>query len=255
MRTGVFMAAAAALLGGCFDEGGDAGNTQAALTMADGLMAFPDIQNNLQTDPGAAAVGLLAFIKTPVAANNLVAPPFDLASMDSELVAPPTGVPECLTTSGPAGCDSFTTNSLCEAGNFTFSGSASRTCAPCENVAGVCTYNWQLDLTYARNGLEITVHTSGPQMASASEVSISSDWDFGLTNAGFITGGSLHIESCGPATIKPGPPRRLVNAQFFVTPRYTTGAYLGVCAHVFFDGDGNPSTKSDPRDKTSCGCL
>jgi hypothetical protein len=254
MRTALVLAAGAALAG-CFDEGEQGGNTAAAETMADGLLAFPDIHNNIETDPGAAAVALLAFVKAPVAANNLVAPPFDLGTLNAARAEAPTPVPDCLTTSGPAGCDSFVTNSTCEAGNFTFSGNASRSCTPCANVTGTCTYDWALDLQYSSTAFTLTVHTTGPATVAASSVTYATTWDFTLVSGGHTTAGSMEIGSCGAATIDPGPPRRLVSSEFYVAALSPTGDYLGICAHVLWDASGNPSVRRGPNDDVVCECL
>src|SRR5262245_13063973 len=88
----------AVVLAGCFDEGGDAAQTQAAITTAQGLIAFGDIHSNLETDPGKAGEALLDFIKWPVAANSLITPPLGGVADDVMAAmreAPNAPVPAC----------------------------------------------------------------------------------------------------------------------------------------------------------------
>ncbi len=238
MRPRQWVVACGIVLAGCFDEGGDAQRTAAAVTVADGLLAFPDVSNNLTADPAAAGDALFKFIKTPIAAQNLIAPPFDLAGISpaARTNAAPTDVPDCLDTTGPAGCDSFTTNSQCMAGGFTFTGTASRTCSPCDNVTGVCTYGWDLDLGYVANDFNLQLKTKGPISVSPSSITIDTHFQFNLTTGSYALAGELDVKSCGAITVNPGPPRRMVNSSFTVVD-----AARSSCALVKFDAQGNVS--------------
>ena len=268
MRLGRWLVGCAVLLGGCFDEGGDAVQTNSALAMGQGLMAFQDIESNISTDPGAAGAGLFDFIKTPIAAYNLVAPPFDLAGMPSSarVGVAPASVPACITTSGPGGCDSFTSNSLCEAGDFTFMGNASRTCLGCPDmpdVAGACTYNWNIDLTYTAPDFTLTMTTTGPATVSHTELTATTEFRFDLDTHGYHFGGDIDIRSCQPGTIQESPtpdhkPRKLVNAFFAVSLLTGIGPLSKIiaCSDVHFDGNGDVTvTKPLTCTTTSQRCL
>jgi hypothetical protein len=246
-----------AAIGGCFDEGGDGSRNQAALTTAQGLIAFRDIHDNLETDPGLAGEALLEFIKTPVAASNLIAPPFDIAEMDSARLGPTplSAVPACLTTSGEPSCDAFRTSDICEAGGFKFVGAASRHCSPCDDPTGLCAYRWGFaDLSYTSPAFTLVLQTYGRWEGQANQVTASTSVKFDLTIGARRRVGELGICSCGTLTIKnsmtaTGKPRYLADSQFVVREMLNgQPAATNICAQVTFDGAGNISTTG------SCSC-
>jgi len=241
MRRVMWLAVCLGLVGGCFDEGGDEVQRQNAVAVADGLIAFADIKNNITTNPGAAGEALLLFIQTPIAAENLISPPSEQTELDAARVAAPLAVPDCLTTTGSDGCDSFMTNTgvTCEAGPFTFKGDASRTCAPCSDLTGSCTYGWHLDVGYVVPGLDLKITTSGPTTTTLTSITFDNNFTYTL-NAGTTRSGSANIKSCGPATLSMGTPKRLVSSTFVVR----SAAIPTRCVLVSFDGSGSVSTSN-----------
>ena len=248
MRIGRWFVVSGIVLGGCFDEGGDEVRTESALSVADGLIAFADIKNNITTNPGAAGEALLLFIQTPVAAENLISPPTDFADLGTARIAPHAPVPDCLTTMGSEGCDSFATNTgaICEAGPFTFSGSASRTCAVCTDTMGSCTYGWDLKIGYVVPGMDLQITTKGPITTTLTSIDFDTSFTWSLTANGAQRTGNANIKSCGAATLGGGTPKRLVSSKFVVR----SGAIPTRCAVVSFDGSGQASA-SNP---TVSGC-
>ena len=256
MRTSYVLLSGLAL-GGCFDEGGDTQRTAAANTVVDSLIAFSDIQANLTTDPVKAADALVKFVRTPVAANNLIAQPFDLAGATPVKRVASLGVPDCLTTSGPVGCDGFVTNAQCEAGDFTFTGNASRTCpdgpdpnSACDDVLGRCTYNWNLDLGYTTSSFALHMTTTGPVTVAKDDIQADVSFNFTLVNGTNTVAGNLRVCSCGAITVDAGPPRMVVNSSFVVKDNVAPQR----CALVVFDAQGAMSSSSACicADSTTC---
>ena len=253
MRTSYHLVIAGVVLAGCFEGGADSSRTAAAQTMAQGILAFPDIEANLTTDPATAATALLAFVKTPVAADNLVSPPFDFSVMDSARVSPDSPVPGCLTTMGMPSCDGFTTNDTCTAGGFSFQGNATRTCNPCNDPASTCAYNWTLPaLNYTSSAFTLDLKTAGSATLAASQVTANMTFSYSLNDSTNAVAGIVSICSCGAATIQAGPaptglPRKLVNSSFVV--KALPVAAPPRCALVNFDANENVTTTA------SCACA
>jgi len=239
MRSATWFGVFGVLLGGCFDEGGDEAQTLNAVAVADGLIAFADIKNNLTTDPAAAGEALLKFIQTPIAAENLISPPSEQTELNIALLAAPADVPACLDSMGSEGCDRFDTKPgmTCNAGPFTFTGWASRTCDVCTDVTGSCLYDWRLDVRYVVPGVDLRVVTDGPTTTTLASISFENYFDYEL-NAGGIRRGRVNITSCGPANLNMGTPRRLVNSKFVVRSVPNPAR----CVVVSFDGSGSVST-------------
>jgi hypothetical protein len=251
MKTGSWLVIAVAMVTGCFDEGGDAARTQAAITTAQGLIAFGDIQSNLTTDPAKAGEALLEFIKWPVAADSLVSPPFAEAAavMDaSPRLAPALPVPDCLLQSGEPACESYSTVDTCEAGGFTFTGFMNRKCAKCDDPRGLCAYGWVLpELKYVSTRFTLSMRTAGSWIGSTSQITPNLSAQYELETPGregdLRHAGTLSACACTVFTVEDGPPptgkpRKLVNSSFVVRAA-TVGAER--CALVKFDGNGNPS--------------
>jgi hypothetical protein len=254
--------ASLALASGCFDEGSTTVQTTAALTTAQGLIAFADIHNNIESDPAAAGEALLEFMKWPVAADNLVSPPFDLSIMDtaqrSESNAAP--VPECLLITGKAGCDHFQVVDECEAGGFSFNGSASRRCSPCDMVEGTCRYGFQFpQLTYTSTLFTLQLSTAGSWIGTASAVTpnLSAHYLLNLHGAAAARQGTLGACACSTFTVQRamtdnGKPRKLVNSSFVV--QATLVGDEPRCALVEFDSNGDVSVENSCTCKTGAAC-
>ena len=230
-------------LAGCFDEGGAAAQRQSAVEVADGLIAFADIKNNIPNNGGAAGDALLKFIQTPVSAENLISPPSDLEIGSARInVPPPAALPGCLTTTGSEGCDSFATNAgmTCEAGPFTFTGAASRTCAVCTDTMGSCEYEWKgLDTAtkfhvgYMVPGLDLQIDTAGKITTTLASISFSTTFEYRY-NAGRLRTGNAMINSCGAAMLSSTAPKTLINSSFAVK----SVAIPTRCVIVKFDATG-----------------
>ncbi|MBL9015915.1 MAG: hypothetical protein JNL83_17140 [Myxococcales bacterium] len=250
------------LLAGCFDEGGDERQRESAVQVADGLIAFAEIKNNIPNNGGAAGEALLKFIQTPVAAENLITPPGDLTTSVARIAVPPhAALPGCLTTMGSEGCDSFDTNAgmTCEAGPFTFTGHASRTCDVCTDTMGRCTYEWKgltaetkFHIGYVVPGLDLQIDTTGTTATTLTSITFDTTFDYRY-NAGSLQTGSATIKSCGAAMLGAGTPKRLVSSKFVVR----SVAIPTHCAVVSFDGSGvisasNPTVGACAATTTGC---
>lgn len=259
-----------ALLGaGCFDEGGgDAAQAKTIETLVQGLIAFGDIHSNIETDPGAAGIALLEFIKWPVAADALLSPPFggETEVMDTSMrLAPTLPVPDCLLQSGEPACDTYTTTDTCEAGGFTFRGNMTRRCWDCDNPRDVCSYAWTLpELKFTSSKFELSLSTAGTWTGVASEITpnLSARYDLNVFNGtDSIRYGNVSACACTPFTIVDSPttsgkPRKLVNTQFIV--RLIAFDYVTAsdrCALVTFDGNGNPSVEDSCKCSTGDTCV
>jgi hypothetical protein len=237
----------AVLMTACLDEGGDDHQTLAATATAEGLLAFADLSDNLTTDPGKAADALLKFLGTPIAARELVSPPFQFASEPTVERLAPADLPGCVTTTGPAGCDSFAATE-CVAGNFEFTGSGSRMCPGCPDnpdTLGACTYSWNLDVGYSDERFDLKLQeTSGTETVSPTEITANVTFPYRLSVdrlANSFTAGLIEVCACGPLTIDQGPPRKLVRGEFVVKDR--VGSVIDLfkpaqrCAQVTFNDD------------------
>jgi hypothetical protein len=266
---------------GCFEEGGDTAREEAANVTVESILAFGDIQKNLETDPAAAGEALTKFIRTPIAAGNMLGEPISFTSVEpASRIAMPTEVPLCYQAIGPTGCDGINTTSTCEAGTFTFSGSAARTCGElateptpnCLDVLGSCTYSWGLQVPPAitPSPVPLTVgFTLAPNTAFSMTTSGSATIDvdaigagvlnadinfdeYSLTTGDRVTSGQIRVCSCGDATVAlVAGKRRLVNSSF-VAKDLNTG--LGQrCALATFDAAGKVtvSTPASP----ACACA
>jgi len=227
------------MLAGCFDEGGDEAKVQSASAVADGILAFAEIKNNIPANPGPAGEALLRFIQTPVAAENLISPPGELSDLGAQRLSAPAPIPDCMTTMGSEGCDSFATNqgTTCEAGPFTFTGSASRMCSPCTDLMGTCTYDWNLTVRYVVPNVDLSITTDGPVTTTLSSIEFDTTFTYMLNANGETRSGSASIKSCGAAMLSSSAPKKLVNSKFVVR----SIAIPTRCALVTFDGAGTPS--------------
>jgi len=257
MRVRTWLAISALLVGGCFDEGGgDAARDKTIETLVQGMIAFGDIHSNLETDPGAAGVALLEFMKWPVAADALVSPPFTGAAevMDTSMrLAPSLPVPDCLSQSGEPSCDSYTTSDQCQAGPFFFFGSMTRRCADCENPRGLCTYAWALqELLYESSGFKLRLQTSGTWVGSTGQITpnLSARYDLRLNttevnpHVGNLTACACTVFTVVDSPTESGKPRKLVNSQFVVRATDPLERVDDRCARVVFDGQGNVSVEN-----------
>jgi hypothetical protein len=129
------------LLVGCFEESQSPREASTSL-LVESIVAFADIQPNLETDPAKAGEALAKFLRAPVAVSAILDQPFDgsAAMSAAARIAAPAAIPGYLDTMGETGCDGFKTKPMmeCDAGDFRFSGTASRMCSPCANVFGRC---------------------------------------------------------------------------------------------------------------------
>jgi hypothetical protein len=257
---------AACTLTACFDEGGEEHQTAAALTTADGVLAFADLINNINVDNAAAGVALGNFVKTPIAARDLVSPPFQLQSgttIERTVLTVPAELPGCISTSGPTGCDMFTTSPSCEAGTFSFTGTATRMCSGCPDMAdvlGTCTYSWQMGVAFSDERIGSLVETTkGTVTTTASSITANLEFGpFSITGSnGLSSVGFIKVCSCGAATVEDLPPRRLVNSSFVIHSFNDPGNISRLpdgCALVEFDGNGTPTAqlKCSCADDTTC---
>ncbi|MFN0247047.1 MAG: hypothetical protein ACKV2T_09065 [Kofleriaceae bacterium] len=244
------------MLSGCFDEGGDEVQQQSAIAVADGVIAFADIKNNILTDPAAAGAALLKFVQTPVAADTLISPPGELpddVDAMARMVTPDHDNNDCLETSGSEGCDGFDTEgNTCEAGPFTFKGTASRTCDVCTDTMGRCTYDWDLRIGYVVPGLDLQIDTKGP--ITTTLMSIEFDNEFTYTKSPGprdVMPGRVRVKSCGAAMLGAGSPKRLVSSSFVVQD-----LDLPIrCVKVNFDASGTLSATNPTLSRcTATGC-
>lgn len=255
-------------LGACslFDEGGDTHQEAAARATAEGLIAFVDINNNLTTDAEAAGAAVQKFLATPVAARDLVSPPFDFSDgvtletmrtvTDSALL--PTELPACVTTMGPGGCDSFAA-AECEVGSLTFGGTGSRTCPGCPDqpdVFGACDYAWDMNVSIDAGLFRLDIrNTTGTETVSANEINANVRFKYDLITDD-VTQRDQDIEvcACGPLTTDEGPPRTLVAGEFLV--RTLRGESTTGCSVITFSNNvpsGSECTgEAEGEDFTSC---
>jgi hypothetical protein len=249
------------LLTGCFDEGGDTAQTEAAITIADSLASFADITANMTTDPSATADALTRFVRMPVAASNLLEQPFDAgAAGAARLAQTPADLPGCVATQGPSGCDFFVATE-CAGGGFTFDGVGTRTCTGCEldpqqpDVLGLCSYAWDMDLGFSNPdaGITIAMNTRGQQSVDKDEVTANLVFGpYTLTNGGNSQAGNVRVCACGTAIVAELPQgRRLVNSSFVVKDFDTGNAQR--CALVEFNGNGDPTSRLDQP--AACACA
>lgn len=256
MGNRIGLCAVVALLGACFDEGGNNYQTQAANSTAQGLIAFQDISDNLETDPAVAGEALLEFIKTPIAAQALVTPPFESFEKvmgESARTAPSTPVPECIAKTGKPACDNFTAAD-CEAGGFTFSGTAVRRCDQCDKPEGNCTYAWSFPkLSYSSSVFTLELNTRGTWSGTASSIRPNLQAGYTLDLSDGSTGGigTMRACACTNFTVQrsntpSGKPKKLVNSSFVVQVKVLEGN--ANCALVKFDAQGAVSVAN------SCAC-
>lgn len=250
MKRSGWVALGGLLLAGCFDEGGDETRVQSASAVADGILAFADIKNNIPNNGGAAGEALLRFIQTPVAAENLISPPGDLGDLGAQRLNVPAAIPDCMTTMGSEGCDSFATNQgvTCDAGPFSFTGSASRMCQPCSDLMGSCTYDWNLTVHYVVPGVDLTITTDGPITTTLTSIDFDTNFTWMLNANGATRMGSANIKSCGPAMLGGAATKHLVSSKFVVR----SGAIPARCALVTFDAGGTPSLGACAGTATGC---
>lgn len=247
---------------GCFEEGGEDAQRQAAEATADGILAFPDLTNNVTTDAVAAGDALAKFLKTPIAADALLSPPFQLGSsveVAKRITARPADLPGCVATTGEPGCDSLAA-SQCVAGSFTFDGGGSRTCEGCPDepdVLGTCSYSWSMTVGFADPEVG-TLEATTTGFVTRDVDSITGEMTFGpfkLTDPAdnTIVEGSIKVCACQKLTVSEGPPRRLVDSQFVVKD-LVGPLSRGRCALVTFNGDGIASSelKCSCPDNATC---
>lgn len=242
---------------GCFDEGGDGARTEAARAMAESLLAFPQIQANLDTNPGASGEALLKFVKTPVAAEGVLERPFDPAAAHgtARLATLPSDIPGCMTITGTTGCDGFTTNAgdTCTAPGFTMTGNATRTCngCPAQPDLASCAYGWTLNLGFTFQNLSLQTATTGQLTTTPTTIDL--DVRFGpftLTSGNSSLAGDIRICTCGPATYSG---LTLTNSNVVVKD-FNPGPNQR-CSLIHYDGQGVASTTAACvcPDNTTCG--
>lgn len=247
----------ASVLAGCFEEGGQDAQQQAIGATTDGLLAFPEVIANVTTDAAAAGDALTKFLKTPIAADQLLSPPFQLtpgSELARRISTAPADLPGCVTTAGNPGCEDLTA-AQCVAGAFSFDGSGHRTCDGCPasgDVAGECQYEWGS----VRTNETMVVGFSDPEIGTATATTSGSLVVNATTLAGTVTfapfelrdkndqtviSGAIELCTCGAMTVSGGS---LVDSQFVVKdvagPR---------CAMVSFDASGVASAQ------LRCSCL
>jgi len=225
-------------LAGCFEEQQSSRDAATGL-LVESIVAFADIQANLESDPAKAGEALAKFLRAPVAVSAILDQPFDasLAMGDAARIPAPTGIPACLDTTGDeTGCDGFTTKPTmeCEAGDFRFTGTASRMCSPCANVTGTCDYTFDLTLSHRTSDFTIDVDaaTLAPVRVDASNIRFDTTLSYTVMIGAFSTSGNARVCSCGAMTLNAS---RLPVSSSMVAKDV---AVAGRCARIDFDAAG-----------------
>jgi hypothetical protein len=205
---------ACGLMVGCLEKGDDQTHQQAAIKLIEGVAAYQDIHNNLETNTEASKEAFKRFVNAPIAGAILLGEPVQFPSEQRQAVTQALTialgqVPSCLNKTGDFCNGSFNTApGECElSSDFKFSGTATQMCNDCKPTMG-CTYGWNLDVTAKLGPMSLKLKTIAANVfVGPAQLMMASGFKFALLDASSKPPvdmmADICVASCGPITFSP----------------------------------------------------